>query len=142
MTYLGQDISTGDALGVSLMEFWNRDVKNIWSLDGSAPGPGPTLTPDLAGRDGELTNGAGIYPSSAHAAVLYRGASGPLFRTADLGRRWTLVRRTGRFEQLFWLNFATSRVGAGLFVTRAHPEQAAFWRTTDGGATWHSVPIR
>jgi len=59
VTYLGQDISTGDALGVSLMEFWNRDVKNIWSLDGSAPGPGPTLTPDLANRDGELTNGAG-----------------------------------------------------------------------------------
>ena len=60
VTYLGQDISTGDALGVSLMEFWNRDVKNIWSLDGSAPGPGPTLTPDLANRDGELTNGGGI----------------------------------------------------------------------------------
>jgi hypothetical protein len=60
VTYLGQDISTGDALGVSLMEFWNRDVKNIWSLDGSAPGPGPTLTPDLANREGELTNGAGI----------------------------------------------------------------------------------
>jgi photosystem II stability/assembly factor-like uncharacterized protein len=89
-----------------------------------------------------LTNGAGIYPSSAHAAVLYRGASGPLFRTTNLGRRWTLVRRTGRFEQLLWLNFATSQVGAGLFATRSHGNQASFWRTTDGGATWHSVPIR
>jgi len=89
-----------------------------------------------------LTNGAGIYPSSTHAAVLYRGASGPLFRTADLGRRWTLVRRTGRFEQLFWLNFATSRVGAGIFATRSHVNQASFWRTTDGGASWHPMPIR
>jgi len=60
VTYLGQDISTGDALGVSLMEFWNRDVKHVWSLDGSAPGPGPTLTPDLASRDGELTNSSGV----------------------------------------------------------------------------------
>jgi hypothetical protein len=60
VTYLGQDISTGDALGVSLMEFWNRDVEHVWSLDGSAPGPGPTLTPDLASRDGELTNSSGV----------------------------------------------------------------------------------
>jgi hypothetical protein len=60
VTYLGQDISTGDALGVNLMEFWNRDVKHIWSLDGSAPPPGPTLTPDLASRDGELTNGKDV----------------------------------------------------------------------------------
>jgi photosystem II stability/assembly factor-like uncharacterized protein len=88
-----------------------------------------------------LTNGAGIFPSSTRAAVLYRGASGPLFRTTDLGRRWTLVRRTGRFEQLYWLNFATSRVGAGLFATRSHANRASFWRTTDGGTTWHSVPI-
>lgn len=89
-----------------------------------------------------LTNGAAIFPRSAHSAVLYRGASGPLFRTADLGRRWTLVRRTARFEELFWLDFATSRVGAALFTTRSHPNRASLWRTTDGGATWHSVPIR
>jgi Dolichyl-phosphate-mannose-protein mannosyltransferase len=60
VTYLGQDISTGDALGYNLTEFWNRDVKHVWSLDGSAPGPGPTLTPDLRTRYGNLTNGAGI----------------------------------------------------------------------------------
>ena len=89
-----------------------------------------------------LTNGAGIFPSSAHAAVLYRGASGPLLRTGDLGRKWVLVRHTGQFEQLFWLDFTTSRVGAALVTTRAQPERASFWRTTDGGATWHSVSIR
>ena len=56
VTFVGQDISTGDALGVNLMEFWNRNVKHIWSLDGSAPGPGPTLTPDLRTRRGVLSH--------------------------------------------------------------------------------------
>jgi photosystem II stability/assembly factor-like uncharacterized protein len=89
-----------------------------------------------------LTNGAEIFPSSTRAAVLYAGASGPLLRTADLGRRWARVRRTGRFQQLYWLSFATSRVGVALFTTRSHPDEASFWRTVDGGATWHAVPIR
>jgi hypothetical protein len=60
VTYLGQDISSGEALGVNLMEFWNRSVKHVWSLDGSAPGPGPTLTPDLQNRFGALTHDPGF----------------------------------------------------------------------------------
>src|SRR5262249_5902112 len=89
-----------------------------------------------------LTNGAQIFPSSAHAAVLYQGAQGPLLRTTDLGKRWTDVRNTARIGQVLWLEFATSRVGVALFATRSHPEQASLWRTTNGGATWNSVPIR
>jgi len=89
-----------------------------------------------------LTNGAGIFPTAARAAVLYRGVSGPLFRTTDKGKRWSEIPRTGRLEQLFWLRFATSRVGLGLFTARSHPNQASLWRTTDGGATWHAMPIR
>jgi photosystem II stability/assembly factor-like uncharacterized protein len=97
--------------------------------------PGGTSLPTL-------TNGAAIFPSSPRDAVVYRGAQGPLFRTADMGRHWVSVRGTGRFEQLFWLHFATSRVGAALFTTKSHPNQASLWRTTDRGATWHSMPIR
>jgi photosystem II stability/assembly factor-like uncharacterized protein len=89
-----------------------------------------------------LTNGAELFPSSAHAAVLYRGASGPLFRTTNMGKSWARVRDTARFEQLYWLDFATSRVGAALCTTRSHQNRASLWRTTDGGATWHSVPVR
>jgi hypothetical protein len=59
VTFVGQDISSGDALGLNLMEFWNRDVKRVWSLDGTAPGPGPTLTPDLHSRRGRLSADAG-----------------------------------------------------------------------------------
>jgi hypothetical protein len=50
--YLGQSII--DPNGLWIMEFWNRSLKHVWSLDGTAPGPGPTLTPDLAGTDGRL----------------------------------------------------------------------------------------
>ena len=41
------------------MEFWNRDVRKVWSLDGTAPGPGPRLTPDLAATDGRLRHDPG-----------------------------------------------------------------------------------
>jgi len=50
--YLGQSII--DPNGLWILEFWNRSIKDVWSLDGTAPGPGPTLTPDLAGANGRL----------------------------------------------------------------------------------------
>jgi hypothetical protein len=54
--YLGQRIT--DPQGVWLMEFWNRSIQYVWSLDATAPGPGTTppgyLTPDIA-PDGRLT---------------------------------------------------------------------------------------
>jgi len=52
--YLGQKIS--DANGLWLLEFWNRSIKRVYSLDGTAPGPGPTATPDLANRRGVLSS--------------------------------------------------------------------------------------
>ena len=48
--YLGQSIS--DQNGLQILEFWNRSIKHVWSLDGSAPAP--TLSPDLAQTDGRL----------------------------------------------------------------------------------------
>lgn len=52
VTYLGQAL--GNDNGLWLTEFWNRSIKHVWSLDGTAPSPGPTLTPDLAAPNGEL----------------------------------------------------------------------------------------
>jgi hypothetical protein len=37
------------------LEFWNRSLKAVWSLDGTAPGPGYILTPDLGSPQGELS---------------------------------------------------------------------------------------
>lgn len=52
--YLGQRLT--DYNGIWQMEFWNRSLEHIWSTDGSAPGPGPTLSPDLVdAATGEIT---------------------------------------------------------------------------------------
>jgi len=52
--YLGQQMQ--DPNGLWLLEFWNRSLKQVWSLDGTAPGPGPTLTPNLDNTNGTLSN--------------------------------------------------------------------------------------
>jgi hypothetical protein len=53
--YLGQQIN--DPQGIWLMEFWNRGLSYVWSLDGTAPPPGRLapgyVTPD-AQPDGRL----------------------------------------------------------------------------------------
>jgi hypothetical protein len=41
-----------------LLEFWNRSIDAVWSLDGTAPGPGPTVTPNVTTVDGILGAGS------------------------------------------------------------------------------------
>ncbi len=51
---IGQSIA--DPTGIQLTEFFNRGVRKIWSLDGTAQKVGaPILTPDLQANDGTLT---------------------------------------------------------------------------------------
>jgi hypothetical protein len=50
---IGQKLS--DPTGIWLTEFFNPSIRKMWSLDGTAPGPGPLLTPDLQASDGTLT---------------------------------------------------------------------------------------
>lgn len=88
-----------------------------------------------------LTNGAEIVATSSRDAVLYLGAEGPLYRTTDEGRRWTRVRQSARFGGVFSLGFSTRRVGVLVAPTLHHPSRPELWRTTDGGAAWHSIPI-
>ncbi|HXE94282.1 MAG TPA: hypothetical protein VN544_10815 [Gaiellaceae bacterium] len=57
--YLGQQMS--DQNGEWLLEFWNRSIKAVWSLDGTAQGPGPFLTPDQGASNGALSHDPG-YP--------------------------------------------------------------------------------
>jgi hypothetical protein len=52
--YLGQAIK--DPNGENLTEFWNRSINRVESLDGTAPGPGPTPSASLIGADGLLSN--------------------------------------------------------------------------------------
>ena len=51
--YLGQNIT--DPNGIWELEFWNRSIHYMWSLDGSAIKVGsPVLTPDVGGLTGTL----------------------------------------------------------------------------------------
>jgi hypothetical protein len=54
-----------------LLEFWNRSIERVWSIDGSAPAP--TLTPDLAGPDGTLTPDPGVAWVVARGGVAVDG---------------------------------------------------------------------
>jgi hypothetical protein len=54
--YLGQYIN--DANQIWLMEFWNRSIRRVWSLDGTAPVP--TLSPDLQSPDGTISPQPGV----------------------------------------------------------------------------------
>jgi hypothetical protein len=58
--YIGQQMYP-DQNGEWLLEFWNRSIRAVWSLDGTAQGPGPVLTPDPRASDGALSHDPG-YP--------------------------------------------------------------------------------
>jgi hypothetical protein len=52
VTIFGQNITNGNHVWDN--EFWNRSVVKVWSVEGSAPGPGHGVTPDLVKPDGTL----------------------------------------------------------------------------------------
>jgi hypothetical protein len=55
--YIGQQMYP-DQNGEWLLEFWNPHsmIGRVWSLDGTAQGPGPTLTPDPSLPEGALSH--------------------------------------------------------------------------------------
>jgi hypothetical protein len=85
--YLGQKIA--DANGLWLHEFWNRSIKQVWSLDGTGPGPGPTVTPNLASRNGTLENDPG------YEYVLAERSIDLLGKIVDEKGGWRLYRLAG-----------------------------------------------
>ena len=87
--YLGQKVQ--DPTGIWLTEFWNRSLKHVWSVDPNAPapGPGPTLTPDLAAADGRLSPDPGVPYVVAEPGVDVVG------RPVGTYGRWTVYRVRG-----------------------------------------------
>lgn len=94
VTYLGQSID--DPYDVLQLEFWNRSLQHIWSTDGTAPGPGPTLTPDIAATDGELAPSAGVDYMVADSGVtpVGRVLERKIHRGGRGVRTWTLLHIT------------------------------------------------
>ncbi len=81
---VGQQVT--DPTNVWLTEFFNPSVRKMWSLDGTAPGPGPILTPDLEAADGTLTPppgteyALGINGVELQAPVVARRGTTTLYR--------------------------------------------------------------
>ena len=92
VVYLGQNVNAGAALGIWLTEFWNRSLKKVWSLDGTAPGPGPVLTPDLVAIDGRLSPDPG-----ARYVLAERGVDidGQLVAKPPESGRWFVYKLNG-----------------------------------------------
>ena len=84
---VGQQVA--DPTNVWLTEFFNPSIRKMWSLDGTAPGPGPILTPDLVAADGTLTPppgteyALGINGVELQAPVVARRADTRLYRLGD-----------------------------------------------------------
>jgi len=93
VTYFGQAI--GDPSDILELEFWNRSIKHVWSTDGTAPGPGPTVTPSVVSADGRLE------PAKDVRYMVVDGGISPvgnvIARTIHFGdgqspKPWTLLR--------------------------------------------------
>jgi hypothetical protein len=85
---IGQEIS--DPTNIQETEFFNRSVKKMWSLDGTAQSVGaPILTPDLEAVDGTLTPPPGTQYALAvngvelQAPVVARRKDATLYRIDD-----------------------------------------------------------
>ncbi|MER3409134.1 MAG: hypothetical protein C4306_03305 [Thermoleophilia bacterium] len=90
--YLGQNIDSGSALGVWLTEFWNLSLRKVWSLDGTARGPGPILTPDLAALDGRLYPDPGVRYVVVEPGIELDGV---VVARPPRSGRWTVYRLRG-----------------------------------------------
>jgi hypothetical protein len=131
---LGQQIS--DSTGVWLYEFFNTSIRKMWSLDGTAPNPGPILTPDLDATDGTLTPPPGTeYALAVNGvvlqapvvarrgnAVLYRLAGKPLkLKEALIGREsdgWIIGSGEEKIARASYTRYDVSGDGPGFAVVR------------------------
>jgi hypothetical protein len=133
--YLGQQIT--DANGLWQVEFWNPSIEHVWSTDGTAPGPGPTLTPDLGGLDGSLVP----VPDGLRYAVT-DGTIGVVGDVAAAGGPWRLT----RIEDPLRLEYAVSGVYSdgwtgpvGAYSRYSTPGNRPGWIVVDmARGDWHS----
>jgi len=132
---LGQHMSD-NPLAVPSTEFWNRSIVRVWSVDGSGPGPGHTLTPDLQDVDGTL------WPNPRTDFVLASGGVEVVGDQVAANAGSSLVRLDGRPIRL--RSNTTGIAGDGWIVgdpsNPAVPARAAYNRfDVSGGGTGTAV---
>ncbi|HLX33198.1 MAG TPA: hypothetical protein VKR79_10595 [Gaiellaceae bacterium] len=88
-----------------------------------------------------VTNGAEIFPLAPRTAILSGGGDGPLLRTTDAGKSWTVLHPPFRIAGLDGVEFTAPRFGLALVQTSQSAASTELWRTTDGGATWRAIPL-
>ncbi|HSL63021.1 MAG TPA: hypothetical protein VK874_00050 [Gaiellaceae bacterium] len=138
--YLGKQVTNPN--GVHLLEFWNRSISKVWSIDGSAPGPGRTVTPDLASTEGELVPDPQVPYVVADPGIEVVGrvvaAEGPwrLFRVAPPLR--LVYSTTGLFAD----GWMSDRSGYSQFVTEGNRPGTMRVTVSRAGWTGKDVPGR
>jgi hypothetical protein len=129
--------------GYNLTEFWNRSIDKVWSIDPTsiAPGPGPTLTPDLVNADGEMTPSPGteyalavndvklqaplvpVFPQ-APGETLYRLDGGPLrlaFSMSGISPdSWATAPNADTPASAAYNRFDAASLGRGFVVVHVH----------------------
>jgi hypothetical protein len=131
---LGQQFS--DSTEIWETEMFNRNLTKMWSLDGTAPGPGPILTPDLDAVDGTLTpppgtdfalavNGVTLQAPVVERranATLYRIDGGPLvLQDALVGREsdgWMVTKSEDGIARASYTRYDVSADEPGLAIVR------------------------
>lgn len=128
--YLGQNLDTGADLGIWLTEFWNRSLKYVWSIDGTAPGPGPVLTPDLVATDGRLTPDPGV-----RYAIVERGIDldGTVVARPPQSGRWVVYRLNGPLR--------VAHAETGVFTDGWMGSESAYNQYAAPGGTFGNVVV-
>jgi hypothetical protein len=152
---IGQQIN--DPTNLWLTEFFNPSVRKMWSLDGSAKGPGPILTPDLQAIDGTLTPPPGTAYALAvngvqlqapvvarrENAVLYRVEGEPLrLKESVIGRTtdgWMIAQTGETVARAAYTRYDFSGDGPGFAVVRL---SRLGWCPTPGKRTTATATIR
>lgn len=113
VTYMGNHI--GDPTGLWLTEFWNASIQHVDTLDGSSPGPGPSVTPTLWHRDGSMTGDPSLsYVVSEPNVVLAE----PIRETSGSLTLHSLPSHPWRLKEVVY-----GRTGDGWFIgTNDDPE--------------------
>jgi photosystem II stability/assembly factor-like uncharacterized protein len=116
----------------------------IWALCSTGMAPDDILLSTDSGNTFRAAAGVPDGPIDAFAAatatVAVASGQGPLFRTSNGGASWTSVAAPSAGWSYIGFTDATHGVAIGNFGSGGHPQSRLYY-TTDGGASYHLVPI-